>query len=63
MMEELKPCPFCGGKANIIQSDISYSIRCSKCGVGIFRPRMGESEWCAFHTIKETTDAWNRRAE
>jgi Lar family restriction alleviation protein len=34
MPNELKPCPFCGGKANIVFSSFSsrYMISCSKCG-------------------------------
>ena len=41
-MQNLKPCPFCGGKANIEQTaygtaDLSsvrlqFAIRCKKCG-------------------------------
>ena len=41
-MAELKPCPFCGGKAGIEQTaygttelnscKLSFSIRCVKCG-------------------------------
>lgn len=59
---DLLPCPFCGGEARVIHSDISYSVRCSACGIGIFRPRIGESEWCAFCTKEEAAEAWNRRA-
>ena len=37
MNEELKPCPFCGGKAIIVQrlKDIGinkYFVKCTKCG-------------------------------
>lgn len=33
-MDELKPCPFCGGKAEIIGGPSKYGlkqIRCTKC--------------------------------
>lgn len=39
-MIELKPCPFCGGRANIVQDStgadrdfakLKFKIRCSKC--------------------------------
>ena len=42
-MQELKPCPFCGGQAQIdikkngVQENISYikfSIMCEECGAG-----------------------------
>lgn len=30
---ELKPCPFCGGKADIHQAyDSSYCVQCNVCG-------------------------------
>jgi Lar family restriction alleviation protein len=59
---ELKPCPFCGGKALVeerhhndgITKWITYRVRCdSGCGaiVGVER------------TPKEAITAWNRRKE
>lgn len=42
MSEELKPCPFCGGKAELYQNewaDTGYEehiIQCKKCPVEIF---------------------------
>ena len=29
--EELKPCPFCGGEAEIIVVASYYKVRCSRC--------------------------------
>ena len=57
-MAELKPCPFCGGKATITKSvDVCnnkfYSVKCFRCGVlTTFRDRQ-------YNAI----EAWNRRAD
>ena len=56
-MEELKPCPFCNGKAKVEeQTDIffrAFVCRCKKCGVSQPYPKY-ESEELAI-------EAWNRR--
>lgn len=51
-MSELKPCPFCGGKAQINYAGADMLILCSKCLV--------RTE--SYHTKAETVEAWNRRA-
>ena len=35
MNEKLKPCPFCGGKANVGLDDFNnkYLVMCGECGV------------------------------
>lgn len=50
---ELKPCPFCGGKAWIINFPLSntYEVRCINCDMG---------SW-ALLTRQEAVDKWNRR--
>jgi Lar family restriction alleviation protein len=62
---ELKPCPFCGGKAVThacaelcnemakIIYDGKYGVHCRSCGVATL-PNNSESE---------AIEAWNRRAE
>ena len=52
---ELKPCPFCGAKANMWSWNGGTRIDCSN--------------WCSTHyiglegkTVEEATEAWNRRA-
>ena len=68
MSDELKPCPFCGGKAEmrdarkfLVVSKFSYifpySVRCSneKCDVKPY------TEYSS--TEQEAIDAWNRRAD
>ena len=66
-MAELKPCPFCGGKAGArrgydVDGYITYSIVCHKCGTGIFRAVPKEWVWDAYTSPSEAAEAWNRRA-
>lgn len=53
-MDELKPCPFCGGEAAFI-GDYTTAIKCKCCG-GAFI--------CTNPLISrlEVAQAWNRRA-
>lgn len=55
MSEQLKPCPFCGGKAvrdcTEYKHGATYSVLCEECGVEVTR----------FAEI-EAIKAWNRRA-
>lgn len=32
-MNDLLPCPFCGGEAELNISDFSSSVKCKECGV------------------------------
>ena len=57
-MDELKPCPFCGGKAYLdlyILPKYEYVIRCNVCSLefGLYLGRNKE----------EAIEAWNRRAD
>jgi Lar family restriction alleviation protein len=54
MSEELKPCPFCGGDAQVTYFWQSYShmIVCEDCG----------NKTPPQHTKDEAVAAWNRRA-
>lgn len=49
--EELKPCPFCGGEAEIVMSGGDRRVDCKKCGA--------RSDW--YDTEAEAIAAWNRR--
>lgn len=65
-MNELKPCPFCGGIAFVEHWELSspdegwdderydmYYITCSEC----------ESTTDEYRSKEEAIEAWNRRAE
>lgn len=53
-MEELKPCPFCGGKAIINEYLNSlFWTRCVDCG----------AEIQALSTVDDAKSEWNRRAD
>ncbi len=59
----LKPCPFCGGKADIdhhIDSfhDIQYHIKCTGCGLSF------NNSWGTYQTsdIQKEVVRWNTRA-
>ena len=57
MPNELKPCPFCKGRAEIIKcglfgNDAGYYPKCKKCGC----------ELKVYVTKQGAEKAWNRRA-
>ena len=57
-MAELKPCPFCGGKAIIdhfMRPKDEWRVMCVRCSA-----RLGRN---AGLDKKEVTEVWNRRAE
>ena len=56
--DELKPCPFCGGKAHTFHNYL-WHVRCDGTG-GNYYCVMG---FGAFVTEAEAIAAWNRRAE
>ena len=68
MSEELKPCPFCGGKVNITDvisprlytniKDTAYYVFCASCDLLLgFDMDFGGQ----FATEQEAIKAWNRR--
>ena len=52
---KLKPCPFCGGEAEVALFLGNYLVVCKCCPGAIF-PRKGMTE-------EEAVEAWNRRAD
>lgn len=56
-MAELKPCPFCGGEAEIVENDCFVDVCCKN-----LRCR-GWASCLEYKTKKEAIEAWNRRAE
>lgn len=62
-MTQLKPCPFCGGRAKYVDlgdpDDFSdWDVECTKCGIVMICP--GKEEGCTT-TKREAKAAWNRR--
>lgn len=59
-MTELKPCPFCGGKAKFVYHMPYNAVRCTKCKtygktvVDMYEQQDGRAE---------AIEAWNRRYE
>ena len=58
MSEELKPCPFCGGKAHVMKMGYPHWIYCEVCGARVHGRVVGEEEG-----EKASIEAWNRRVE
>jgi len=65
LTDNLKPCPFCGGTADLITGKVPhhgfsqeyYKVRCRGCGLDV--------AWFLDESEKElnpTVKAWNRRA-
>jgi hypothetical protein len=54
MSEELKPCPFCAGEADI--NKVYDTIYCVECGISF---KVG----IEFPKTKELISAWNRRPQ
>lgn len=64
-MEELKPCPFCGGKAILRKYTdgriSSFTVRCENMCVVTCSRRDAKVRWRP--TLKrEAVETWNRRA-
>jgi Lar family restriction alleviation protein len=56
MPNELKPCPFCGGKVSVwhnLATD-NYDIECQECCCDVQQH---------YGCVDEAIEAWNRRAD
>lgn len=56
MNKELKPCPFCGGRAAVVESSpvyLAYRVRCRRCG----------AETGMYTTAINAVRCWNDREE
>jgi hypothetical protein len=74
-MADLKPCPFCGGEAEVKDYRVGFAVECTGCKVHVYGTSMAhldhigndEESEAAFakvdwNTVKQTAiDAWNRR--
>lgn len=61
MFDELKPCPFCGGKAYLFVND-GVRVICPRCGAGtkVLVDAMS-CKGVAGNATKAVIEAWNRR--
>lgn len=56
---KLKPCPFCGGKADICEHNDFLFVKCQVCDCRI--PTINANiKYCA---LERAADLWNRRAD
>lgn len=61
MIDELKPCPFCGGEARAFYSEEggTFDVQCQRCGA---IPFIG-SRTSEIRTLDGVIAAWNSRTE
>ncbi len=60
MIDELKPCPFCGGEARAFRCEESgtFDVQCQQCGaIPFIGSRTSEKK-----TMADVIAAWNARA-
>ena len=65
MSNELKPCPFCGGKAElIVKKEIRSTVRCTnrQCYLAYVNPTSWHNGDTDEHGEQRITAWWNRRA-
>ena len=67
MTEELKPCPFCGGRGVLlfkrVNEEMRYKVFCRKCGVGTMYENQETSviaKWNSRHTVRNGLRAFFR---
>ena len=59
-MTDLKPCPFCGGKARLFVGN-GVRVICSKCYAGTMI--LTDNMECESNAVETVVESWNRRAD
>lgn len=54
---ELKPCPFCGGKANLVKTTFAFYVECEYQECYAWYPSFRET------TESQAVNVWNIRIE
>ena len=57
-VESLLPCPFCGGKADLMDMGYPHWVYCTKCGARVHGGIVGE-----YRGAIASIAAWNRRVK
>ena len=68
MMEQLKPCPFCGDKpytqVRTNADKVVLKIGCGNCGVFLTEMTLSGTNFTQFNKVRsELIAKWNRRAK
>ena len=57
--QELKPCPFCGGEAELVDTGYWSSVICKQCRT-TSNAFVHSAKYCS---ADKATEAWNRRVD
>ena len=65
MIEELKPCPFCGGEAKIFAyNNGGMCVKCTKCSCQTESDSdVCYADWKRCSVFERVIEVWNRRIE
>ena len=56
-MSDLKPCPFCGGKAKLEDMGYPHHVYCTGCGARV------QGKGFAEEGEKDAIETWNKRVD
>ena len=61
---KLKPCPFCGGEAELVRTTDNHHAPYVRCKYGVYlKPKCTANMYpWRYKTAEEAIEAWNRRA-
>lgn len=64
-MQNLKPCPFCGGEAELCYTNDNHHRPYVRCKFGVFlSPKcVAQQRMWDYKTTEEAVEAWNRRVK